>query len=141
MEYPAAPDPFASEAVGVGQTEPSLADVRRSDFGRAEQVPLRIEPDVGKVFEDGREKLADAGNVFEEDNSGLDVCNDSPDVGPEPSFVMFASSLAGDADGLARETCRNEIHDSTPRAAIEGRKIVPNRSRIQGRVFHPRHES
>tara|TARA_Y200000002_G_scaffold317749_1_gene276499 strand:+ start:903 stop:1154 length:252 start_codon:yes stop_codon:yes gene_type:complete len=28
-----------------------------------------------------------------------------------------------------------------PRAAIEGGNIVPDNSLIQGRVFHPRHES
>jgi hypothetical protein len=35
----------------------------------------------------------------------------------------------------------DEIHSSMPRAAVEGLEIVPDRSTIQGLVFHPRHEA
>jgi hypothetical protein len=36
----------------VGQKEQSLASVRRSNVGRAEQAPLDIRPDFGKVGKD-----------------------------------------------------------------------------------------
>lgn len=42
---------------------------------------------------------------------------------------------------MAREARSDAIHDATPRLAIEGREIVPDRRAIQGRVVHPRHES
>src|SRR5262245_10572149 len=42
--------------------------------------------------------------------------------------------------GLARETGREEIHATAPRAAVEGFKIVGHRRWIHGLVFHPRHE-
>lgn len=41
---------------------------------------------------------------------------------------------------MARETCSEDIHEATPRAAVKGDNVVPDRSRIQGLVFHPRHE-
>lgn len=47
---------------------------------------------------------------------------------------------AGAGDVLAREAARDEIHDSTPRATIEGADVVPDRRLIQGLVFHPRHD-
>ena len=44
--------------------------------------------------------------------------------------------FAGDAERLARETGSDAIHDSTPRAAVEGGKIRPHRRLIQGAFFH-----
>ena len=41
---------------------------------------------------------------------------------------------------LAGVPASEDIHCSTPRAAIEGSNIVPQRCFIQGLVFHPRHE-
>lgn len=32
------------------------------------------------------------------------------------------------------------MNDSTPRLAVEGGNVVPDRSRLQGLVLHPRHE-
>ena len=33
------------------------------------------------------------------------------------------------------------MNEATPWAAIKGGNVVPDRSRIQGRIFHPCHES
>jgi hypothetical protein len=41
---------------------------------------------------------------------------------------------------LAGEAGSDEIHAATPRAAVEGGEVVPDRSLIQGLVFHPGHE-
>jgi hypothetical protein len=41
---------------------------------------------------------------------------------------------------LAWNPASDEIHCPTPRSAVEGCEIVPDRSAIQGRFFHPRHE-
>jgi hypothetical protein len=45
---------------------------------------------------------------------------------------------ARDRDVGAGESPRDAIHFSTPRLAIEGANIRPNRRRIQGLVFHAR---
>jgi hypothetical protein len=80
------------------------------------------------------------GHVLDKDEGGLDLSDDADDRGPDPSLVVSASPLAGDAPGLAREARRDEIHDATPRSAVERCKVVPDRSEIQGLVLHPGHE-
>jgi len=82
----------------------------------------------------------EAGHVLEEDEGWLNLSDDAGDVGPDPPLVVGAASLPGHAPRLAREARSDEIHDATPRSAIEGRNVIPYRSRIQGRVLHPGHE-
>lgn len=71
----------------------------------------------------------------------LALANDAGDVGPEVPFVLHPTLIPRDAERLARESRSDDIHDSTPASAVEGSKIVPDRSLTQGRVPHPRHES
>ena len=61
-------------------------------------------------------------------------------MGPECSVVGVSFPVARNAVGLARDARSDEIHDSTPRAAVEGGKVAPNRRLAQGLVFHPRQE-
>jgi hypothetical protein len=49
---------------------------------------------------------------------------------PEVSVVGVGLSLPGCGEGLTREARREEIHAATPASAIEGRKVVPERSRM-----------
>jgi hypothetical protein len=82
-----------------------------------------------------------AGDVLEETPLGADFPNDPGDLGPEVSGVLLAHSIAGKAEGLAGITGRDEMNAAAPRSAVEGSQIVPYRSRSQGRVCHPGHES
>jgi hypothetical protein len=77
-------------------------------------------------------------DVFKEDVRRSDFSNDSDDVREEVD--CDDSTAARSAERRTRPARRDDIHKSTPRAAIEGRDIVPDRSRIQGLVRHPRHE-
>jgi hypothetical protein len=141
VEYAAAPELFASVLVAVGQDEQSLASVRRSDIGRAEHTPFRIEPERGKVGKNvGEPKRNVACDVLEEPERGTGLVEDSCDVRPEVALVGVAEPSACDAERLARVAACDEIHRATPRAAIEGCEIVPDRRAIQRRVFHPGHE-
>jgi len=127
--------------VAVGQHEESLPSVRRPDFGCGEQTPFRIEPEFGKVAKDvGEPKRKVPAYVFEEDETRSALVDDASHVGPEVPLVGLGPALSGDAERLARVARSNEIHDATPRSAVEGSEIVEDRSAIQGRVFHPRHE-
>ena len=54
--------------------------------------------------------------------------------------ILRPLAFARDREWLARIAPSEDIHRSTPRAAVEGGNIVPDRCFIQGRVFHPRHE-
>ncbi len=55
--------------------------------------------------------------------------------------VVCTPALARDGERLARIARSDDVHRAAPRAAVEGGNIVPDRSPIQGRVFHPRHEN
>jgi hypothetical protein len=62
-------------------------------------------------------------------------------VRPEAAALASDSgSLPGVADVLAGEPASDEIHDATPRAAVEGRNITPDRSRSQGTILHARRQ-
>lgn len=129
------------DAVAVGQNEDPFPKVRRANLGRAEHAPIRIEPERGQVPENVPDSTSqEPWDVLQEDDPGSHLANDSRDVGPDPSGVGLGEALPGGADRLAREACRDEIHDATPRAACEGAHVIPDRSEIQGLVFHPRHE-
>jgi hypothetical protein len=80
------------------------------------------------------------GDVLQENKSGLAFADDAGDMGPEVAGVAGAASLAGDAKWLTRIARQEDAHRATPRAAVEGSKVVPDRSRRQGRLFHPGHE-
>jgi hypothetical protein len=77
-------------------------------------------------------------DVLEKDPSRLNIANDADNERPDPPLVLGALPLSGGAPRLAREARSDAIHDSTPRAAVEGSKVVPDRSRSQGAFFHAR---
>lgn len=113
--------------------------MRRADLGRRKQIPLRIEPELGQVREDGSEAAPNkSGDVLQEDEARSHLANDASDVGPEPPLVGGAAALAGGGEWLAGEARSDAIHDAAPRAAVEGSEIRPNRRVIQGFVRHAR---
>jgi hypothetical protein len=77
-----------------------------------------------------------AGHVLEKAEAGADFIDDSRDVGPEVSRVFLAEHLSGVGEWLARVSASDEIHFATPRTAVEGFKVRPNRSLIQGSFLH-----
>lgn len=52
--------------------------------------------------------------------------------------VVCAETLSGLTERLARVSRSEEIHDSTPRAAVEGSQIRPDRRFIQSCFRHAR---
>jgi hypothetical protein len=134
-----------SDARGVGQSgnEPeSLAAVRGTNIGRGVQTPFRIEPEVGKIGEDVREPVLNkSGDVLQEHASRSHVTDDPSNGRPEPPVIVNSTALTCSGERLARESRSDEIHASTPRCAIEGCEIVPDRSAIQSLFFHPGHEN
>ena len=82
-----------------------------------------------------------AGDVLEEAPLGADFADDAGNFGPEVAGIVTAKPVSGQAEGLAGITGRDEMNAAAPSSAVEGSQIVPYRSRSQGRVSHPRHES
>lgn len=80
-------------------------------------------------------------DVFKEAPAGLDLADDPGDLWPEMARIVSPEPVSAEAEGLAGITGRDDMNAAAPRAAVEGSQIVPYRSRSQGRVRHPRHES
>lgn len=115
--------------------------VRGTNGGCGEQTPFRIEPELGKVTEDVREPvLDDSGDVLQEHPSRSHFADDAGDFRPEPTVVVNSTSFACSAERLAGEPGSDDIHAATPRVAVEGGKVRPDRSLIQPRLAHPFHE-
>lgn len=80
-------------------------------------------------------------DVFKEAPFRPDFADDPPDMRPEVARVLLSEFLSGRGEGLAGISASDETNAAAPRAAVEGDKVAPDRSVIQGLVCHPRHEN
>ena len=143
-------DRVPEQARGVGQFV-SLADgedeepltlVGRADFRRREEACRKAVAHADQSCGDFGEAEAEMmGDILEEDERRFDLADDAGDMRPEVAWVIRAPAFARDGERLARIARSDDVHRAAPRAAVEGSNIVPDNSLIQGRVFHPRHES
>ena len=114
----------------------------RTDFRRRKEACRKLVAHADQSAGDFGETEAEMmGDIFEEDEGRFDLANDSCDMRPEVARVVRTLALARDAERLAWISRSDDVHRAAPRAAIEGSNVVPDRRAIQGRVFHPRHES
>ena len=143
-------DRTPEQARGVGQFVP-LADgedeqpltlVGRADFRRREEACRKLVAHADQSAGDFGEAEADMmGDILKEHEGRLDLGDDAGDMRPEVARVVGTPALARDGERLARIARSDDVHSAAPRAAVEAGNIVPDRRAIQGRVFHPRHES
>ena len=143
-------DRVPEQARGVGQLVPfadgedeePLALVGRADFRRREEACRKAVAHADQSAGDFGEAEAEMmGDILEEDEGRLDLADDAGDMRPEVARVVGAPAFARDGERLARIARSDDVHRAAPRAAVEGSNVVPDNSLIQGRVFHPRHES
>jgi hypothetical protein len=143
-------DRAPEQARGVGQVvsladgedEQPLALVRRADFRRREEACRKLVAHADQSAGDFGEAEAEMmGDILEEDEGRFDLADDAGDMRPEVARVVRAPALSRDRERLARIARSDDVHRAAPWAAVEGSNIVPDNSLIQGRVFHPRHES
>ena len=143
-------DRVPEQARGVGQFvvladgeyEQALPFVRRTDFRRRKEACRKAVAHADQSAGDFGEAEAEMmGDILEEDEGRLDLSDDAGDMRPEVAWVVRAPAFARDGERLARISRSNDVHRAAPRTAIEGSNVVPDRRAIQGRVFHPRHES
>ncbi|ODN68461.1 hypothetical protein A6302_04241 [Methylobrevis pamukkalensis] len=143
-------DRVPEQARGVGQLvaladsedEEPFAFVGRADLRRREETCRKFVAHADHSCGDFGEAEAEMmGDIFEEDEGRLDLADDAGDMRPEVAWVVRTPALARDGERLARIARSDDVHRATPRVAVEGGNIVPDNSLIQGRVFHPRHES
>jgi hypothetical protein len=75
-------------------------------------------------------------DVLEEAESGQDLRDDAPDAGPEVPRVALAAPPPCPGEGLAGVAASDAIHLATPRPAVEGLNVRPDRGLIQGFLCH-----
>ncbi len=143
-------DRVPEQARGVGQVVPladgkdeePLALVGRADFRRREEACRKAVAHADQFAGDFGEAEAEMmGDILEEDEGRLDLADDAGDMGPEMAWILAAEPSACHRERLARIARSDDVHRAAPRTAVEGSNVVPDNSLIQGRVFHPRHES
>ena len=143
-------DRAPEQARGVGQLVPladgedeqALPRGRRADFRRREEACRKAVAHADQSCGDFGEAEAEMmGDILEEDEGRFDLADDAGDMRPEVARVVGAPAFARDGERLARIARSDDVHRAAPRAAVEGSNVVPDNSLIQGRVFHPRHES
>ena len=143
-------DRVPEQARGVGQLvvladgedEEPLALVGRTDFQRCEEARRKAVAHADQSAGDFGESEAEMmGDILEEDEGRLDLADDAGNVRPDMPWVIRALSLARHGERLARISRSNDVHCAAPWAAVEAGNIVPDRCRIQGRLFHPCHEN
>jgi len=143
-------DRVPEQARGVGQLviladgkdEQPFALVGRADFRRREEACRKAVAHADQSAGDfGESEPQMMGDILEKDEGRLDLTDDAGDMGPEVARILAAEPSARHAEWLARIASSDDIHRASPRSAVEGSNVVPDNSLIQGRVFHPRHES
>ena len=129
-------------ALADSEDEEPLAFVGRTDFRRREEACRKAVAHADQSAGDFGEAEAEMmGDIFKEDEGRFDFADDAGDMRPEVAWILAAEPSARDRERLARIARSDDVHRAAPRAAVEGSNIVPDNSLIQGRVFHPRHES
>ncbi len=129
-------------ALAVSEDEEPLVPMRRTDFRRREEACRKAVAHADQPSGDFGEAEAEMmGDVLEKDEGRFALADDPGDMRPEVARVVHAPALARDGERLARIARSDDVHRAAPRAAVEGGDVVPDRRRIQGRVFHPRHEN
>jgi len=125
-----------------GEDEQAFPLVGRADLRRREEACRKLVAHADQSAGDFGEAEAEMmGDILEEDEGRFDLADDAGDMGPEVARVIRTPALARDGERLARIARSDDVHRAAPRAAVEGSNVVPDNSLIQGRVFHPRHES
>lgn len=126
-----------ADAVPSSEDEEALPDVGRADFCRRKEsfrnaVTCRLQ--VASHVTVAESEVA--GDVLKEHPLGLDLDDDPVDVGPEVARIVGPASLPGDGEWLAGVSRKEEIHCSTPSAAVEGSQIRPHRRWSQAFLVH-----
>jgi hypothetical protein len=115
------------------------ADIRRVDESRRNSVANSRE------VSDGSGEPINVSNepcdVLAEEQARTKRRDDSENIGPQVTFISGAAALAGGRVRRARPSRHDAIHDTTPRRALEGFKVRPDRRVIQETVFHRLNQS
>ena len=121
---------------GVGIDPHPFTLVSCSSVRSGKHSPDSIIPQSGQVSEnDAKPPKSESCRVFHDDVARSNLANDSGHFTPESAMLAVESLTSSDhANVLAREAARDDIHQSTPRFAVEGSDIIPDREVRQASV-------
>ena len=125
----------------MGQKEHSLSLVRCTNVGGFDKERSLHRIAQCLKFRDNRVGASankQSWDILQEDEGRGDFPDDAGDRWPDPAVVGLAAALAGRRERLAREPRSDDMYNSTPRAAVEGGNVVPDRRWSQGTFFHAR---
>ncbi len=137
---------IAEQARGVGKLtdEPEpIAAVGRAGVTSSEHTPARIVPQRGQVPENDSEAAAgEEGAVFHEHESRSHLTDDPRHVPPEArTGAGDACPVAGAGDVLTGEAARQNVNTASPRSAVKGAHVIPDRERREAPVVLASHEN
>jgi hypothetical protein len=127
----------ASSATGVCHKPKSVPLMRRPNIGSSQHCPPAVIPERGQVTKHSSESPSnESWTVFHEDESGSNLANNPCHVSPHPRPLSInARSLACDADVLARKAARYDVNNASPRSAVKGLNVIPNREGRENAVI------
>jgi hypothetical protein len=76
-------------------------------------------------------------DVLKETPGWTDGCNNPSDFRPQVTVVVVSSSFPQFGEGLTGVAGNDAIHFATPRAAVEGANVRPNRRIIEQPFLNP----
>jgi hypothetical protein len=135
---------FESPAVAVGQREEAedpLPPVRRASVagGTEHRIRQLVTHSRQRLSESSQSpKANEVWDILDEDQGRASLSDDACEVTDEVAGVIPSSASTCDAVRLARDARSDEIQHSTPRAAVEGCHVRPDRRRIQPPLVHRR---
>lgn len=131
-----------SDTAAVGQQEEPGSLVGRAHVRSTKPDGGSDVAGAGELGEDGRKSSSCACDVLPEEERRGALGGNSDLLEEEPTALAVEPGLlSGDGEVLARSAASDAIHEATPRLAVEGAEVVPNRRAAQGRLFHPGHEA
>jgi hypothetical protein len=108
---------------------------RTQSGGGNSEGPFDGVPSSSQVSDDHGQVEAYPGHIFKQDVSGTDFLDDTVRLGPKVALVINSEALPGETPPLAWWAERDDIHAATPREAVEGPHIIPNRERREVTLF------
>jgi hypothetical protein len=103
--------------------------VGRPGVARSHNSPSCREPHRGKVKQDQSKSSSHKHRaVFHPHETGLNFTNNACHLAPESrTGAADPGALAGGGDVLARESARHHVNSASPRSAVKGSHVIPDR--------------
>ena len=118
--------------VGVPSRNPDpFTAVSCANIGSGKHSPCRIKPQFGQVSENStKPPKSESWAVLHKCESRSYLANDAGHFSPQSALVSvktFAVGSAIRANVLARESARHHVNSASPRSAVKGSHVIPDR--------------